>query len=84
MKFLVEVAKFLESSKNNEQPPEETPTKPSSFAQFKHEEAPQSPQLRRKSSPRNSPTTSLRRRNKSAPRNSNYDHDEREIPTLRQ
>lgn len=28
-------------------------------------------------------TGSLRRRNKSAPRNSNYDHDEREIPTLR-
>lgn len=38
-----------------------------------------------KSSPRGSPNTgSLRRRNKSAPRNSNYDHDEREIPTLRQ
>lgn len=36
------------------------------------------------SSPRGSPNTgSLRRRNKSAPRNSNYDHDEREIPTLR-
>jgi centrosomal protein CEP104 len=36
------------------------------------------------SSPRGSPNTgSLRRRNKSAPRNSNYDQDEREIPTLR-
>lgn len=77
---LVEVAKFIENSKT-----EEATAKSSTLAQFKHEEIPQSPQLRRKSSPRNSPTTgSLRRRNKSAPRNSNYDYDEREIPTLRQ
>lgn len=83
---LVEVAKFIESSKNEPQVEEAAAaSKPSILAQFKHEEIPQSPQLRRKSSPRNSPTTgSLRRRNKSAPRNSNYDHDEREIPTLRQ
>lgn len=54
------------------------------LTEFKYD-IPNSPQLRVKSSPKGSPNTgSLRRRNKSAPRNWNYDHDEREIPTLRQ
>ena len=82
---LVEVAKFIEDSRNQEQEQEEVATK-SILTQFKQEEIPQSPQLRRKSSPRNSPTTGSlrRRRNKSAPRNSNLEYDDREIRTLRQ
>lgn len=55
----------------------------------KHDDPPNSPQLQPKgrSPNRGSPTTStgsLRRRNKSVPRNSYEDYDERTIPTLRQ
>lgn len=80
---LVEVANILENSKpNNGNLPEDSPR---SNMQFKYEEITRSPQFKVKSSPKGSPNTgSLRRRNKSAPRNSNYDYDEREIPTLRQ
>lgn len=79
---LVEVANILENSKANGSIAEDSPKL---NAQFKYEEVPHSPQLKIKSSPKGSPNTgSLRRRNKSAPRNSNYDYDEREIPTLRQ
>jgi centrosomal protein CEP104 len=79
---LVEVANILENSKANGSQAEDSPK---SQTQFKFEEVPRSPQFKIKSSPKGSPKTgSLRRRNKSAPRNSNYDHDEREIPTLRQ
>ncbi|KAL7034045.1 hypothetical protein ACKWTF_007830 [Chironomus riparius] len=88
---LVEVAKYLENLKANEASNGDTAGK-SNLQQDKLHEIPQSPQFRcksncdqiSKSSPRSSPNTgSLRRRNKSAPRNTNYDHDEREIPTLR-
>lgn len=79
---LVEVANILENAKINGQT-EESPGK--STTQFKYEEIPHSPQMKIRSSPKGSPNTgSLRRRNKSAPRNANYDYDEREIPTLRQ
>lgn len=81
---LVEVANILENSKTNGHL-EESPSTGRTNAQFKFEEIPNSPQFKIRSSPRGSPNTgSLRRRNKSAPRNSNYDFDEREIPTLRQ
>ena len=81
---LVEVANFLENSKANGRH-EESPSAGKSNAQFKFEEIPNSPQFKVRSSPKGSPNTgSLRRRNKSAPRNTNYDYDEREIPTLRQ
>ena len=53
----------------------------------KSEEIPGSPVMMHKGrSPMRSPTStgSLRRRNKSAPRNSYEDYDERAIPTLRQ
>lgn len=80
---LVEVANILENSKVNGEPPEDSPGR--AVTQFRYEEVPKSPQLKIRSSPKGSPTTgSLRRRNKSAPRNSNYDYDDREIPTLRQ
>jgi len=52
-----------------------------------HDELPQSPRLpmaSRHSSPMSSRQGSLRRRNKSAPRNSYEDYEERAIPTLRQ
>ncbi|XP_017849207.1 centrosomal protein of 104 kDa isoform X2 [Drosophila busckii] len=50
-----------------------------------HDELPQSPRLHRASpSPMSSRQGSLRRRNKSAPRNSYDDYEERTIPTLRQ
>lgn len=46
---------------------------------------PRSPNFKMRSSPRDSPRTgSLRRRNKSAPRTTVNESDEREIPTLRQ
>lgn len=81
---LVEVANILENSKANGRL-EESPSAGKSNAQFKFEEIPNSPQFKVRSSPKGSPNTgSLRRRNKSAPRNTNYDYDEREIPTLRQ
>ncbi|EDW04673.1 GH19623 [Drosophila grimshawi] len=51
-----------------------------------HDELPQSPRLpmaSRHSSPMSSRQGSLRRRNKSAPRNSYEDYEERAIPTLR-
>jgi centrosomal protein CEP104 len=80
---LVEVANFLENSKANGLQPEDSPR--SAITQFKYDEVPHSPQIKVRSSPKGSPNTgSLRRRNKSAPRNSNYEYDEREIPTLRQ
>lgn len=76
---LVEVANILENAKLLGE------NSPKLNAQFKYEEIPHSPQLKIRSSPKGSPNTgSLRRRNKSAPRNSNYDYDEKEIPTLRQ
>jgi centrosomal protein CEP104 len=79
---LVEIANILENAKSNGFQAEDSPI---SNAQFRYEEIPPSPQFKIKSSPKESPNTgSLRRRNKSAPRNSNYDNDEREIPTLRQ
>lgn len=78
---LVEVANILENAKANGQ----AESSPKAVTQFKYDEIPQSPQLKVRSSPKGSPNTgSLRRRNKSAPRNANYDYDEREIPTLRQ
>ncbi|KAH8273618.1 hypothetical protein KR018_004588 [Drosophila ironensis] len=50
-----------------------------------HDELPQSPRLpSRHSSPMSSRQGSLRRRNKSLPRNSYEDYEERAIPTLRQ
>ncbi|EDV32027.1 uncharacterized protein Dana_GF14244, isoform A [Drosophila ananassae] len=50
-----------------------------------HDELPQSPRLpSRHSSPMSSRQGSLRRRNKSVPRNSYEDYEERAIPTLRQ
>ncbi|XP_030376803.1 centrosomal protein of 104 kDa [Scaptodrosophila lebanonensis] len=50
-----------------------------------HDELPQSPRMpSRHSSPMSSRQGSLRRRNKSAPRNSYEDYEERAIPTLRQ
>ncbi|KAH8283064.1 hypothetical protein KR054_011978 [Drosophila jambulina] len=50
-----------------------------------HDELPQSPRLAsRHSSPMSSRQGSLRRRNKSVPRNSYEDYEERAIPTLRQ
>lgn len=77
---LVEVANILESSKANGGIIAENSSEKS-----KHEEVPHSPQFKYRSSPKGSPNTgSLRRRNKSAPRYTNYDCDEREIPTLRQ
>lgn len=80
---LVEVANILESAKANGSESEPSPGR--SNTQFRYEEIPQSPQFKVRSSPKGSPNTgSLRRRNKSAPRNTNYDYDEREIPTLRQ
>lgn len=80
---LVEVANILENSKASRL--EESPGVGRSNAQFKFEDIPNSPQFKVRSSPKGSPNTgSLRRRNKSAPRNTNYDYDEREIPTLRQ
>lgn len=80
---LVEVANILESSKANGGMPENSPEK--SSTPYKCEDVPHSPQFKYRSSPKGSPNTgSLRRRNKSAPRNTNYDYDDREIPTLRQ
>lgn len=80
---LVEVANILENSKANGRAEESPGTK--SNAHFKYEDVPNSPQFKVRPSPKGSPNTgSLRRRNKSAPRNANYDYDEREIPTLRQ
>lgn len=87
---LVEVSNILENSKpsngQSQAQLEESPSGTStSGTQFKYEEVPRSPQFKYRSSPKGSPNTgSLRRRNKSAPRNTNYDYDEREIPTLRQ
>lgn len=81
---LVEVSNILENSKGaNNQSEESSLSTPT--AQFKQEDVPRSPQFKYRSSPKGSPNTgSLRRRNKSAPRNSNNDYDDREIPTLRQ
>lgn len=84
---LVEVANILENqSKTNGEQAEYSPGR--ALTQFRYEElkeVPKSPQLKLKSSPKGSPKMgSLRRRNKSAPRNSNYDYEDREIPTLRQ
>lgn len=82
---LVEVSNLLENSKVNGTHPEDSPRE-RTLTQFKYEEVPKSPQSKLlRSSPKGSPNTgSLRRRNKSAPRNTNYEYDEREIPTLRQ
>lgn len=81
---LVEVANILENTKTNGRL-DESPSIVKSNTQFKFEDIPNSPQFKVRSSPKGSPNTgSLRRRNKSAPRNANYDYDEREIPTLRQ
>lgn len=81
---LVEVANILESSKANGGIISENLSEKSN-APFRCEEVPHSPQFKYRSSPKGSPNTgSLRRRNKSAPRYTNYDCDEREIPTLRQ
>ncbi|CRK99639.1 CLUMA_CG012950, isoform A [Clunio marinus] len=79
---LVEVANYLENSKSNGVPSTEVSPGLSNNAQFKYDEPIYSPKVR--SSPKGSPNSgSLRRRNKSAPRNATYDYDEREIPTLR-
>jgi centrosomal protein CEP104 len=79
---LVEVANILENAKANGQA-EDSPGKTTTH--FKYDEILKSPQFKMRSSPKGSPNNgSLRRRNKSAPRNANYDYDEREIPTLRQ
>lgn len=77
---LVEVANILENSKVDGNQLEDLPGKCNLQV-----EVPHSPQLKFRASPKGSPNTgSLRRRNKSAPRNTNYDCDDREIPTLRQ
>lgn len=79
---LVEVANYLESLKNNEKAEDVTDDV---VNQIKNKQILHSPQFKPNSSPRGSPNNgSLRRRNKSAPRNTNYDCDEREIVTLRQ
>ena len=79
---LVEVANILENQKSTNEA-EDSPGKTN--AQFRYDDIPHSPQFKVKSSPKGSPNTgSLRRRNKSAPRNVNYDYDDREIPALRQ
>ncbi|KAH8249202.1 hypothetical protein KR032_007184 [Drosophila birchii] len=62
-----------------------TPTPTLSGWRKSHDELPQSPRLAsRHSSPMSSRQGSLRRRNKSVPRNSYEDYEERAIPTLRQ
>lgn len=76
---LVEVANILENSKAADDGVDSV----NSFDKINHEDLPYSPQLKCRASPKGSPNFgSLRRRNKSAPRNT-YDCDEREIPTLR-
>ncbi|KAH8412862.1 hypothetical protein KR009_006346 [Drosophila setifemur] len=62
-----------------------TPTPALANWRKSHDELPQSPRLpSRHSSPMTSRQGSLRRRNKSVPRNSYEDYEERAIPTLRQ
>lgn len=79
---LVEVANYSESLKNNEKMEEVTDDV---INQIKNKQILHSPKLKSNLSPRGSPNNgSLRRRNKSAPRNTNYNGDEREISTLRQ